>query len=123
GDRPPIGRAENDPMSITYEMLGENACLLRLGETVDPAINARVHALAERLRAANIEGLQDVVPAYASLLLRHGLSDPAAVAQWHQRIQDVAASLTDHDFAERPARHDIPVYYGGELGEDLEQVA
>lgn len=110
---------------ITWEALAEDALLLRFGETIDPATNARVHDAARRLQARwpDIE----CVPAYASLLLRF---DPA---QWagtdggspHQRLRDAVRLL----LAGMPASNDhgrevvVPVLYGGEFGPDLPGVA
>ena len=59
---------------LPIEALAEDAWLLRLGDTIDTAVNDRVHAAAARLQA-NLGGVE-CVPAYASLLLRFD------VAQW-----------------------------------------
>lgn len=109
----------------SIEALSEDAWLLRFGETIDVALNARVHAVARRLQAA-LPGIE-CVPAYASLLLRF---DPL---QWidihaaspHQRLQDaVLASLEDTTASVEDAPLvTIPVLYGGEYGPDLHDVA
>jgi KipI family sensor histidine kinase inhibitor len=52
------------------EMLAEDALLLRFGEGIDRATNARVHAAASALRDAGLPGITDIAPAYATLLLR-----------------------------------------------------
>ena len=54
---------------VAVAPLGEDALLLRLDRRIDPALNARVHALARRLAAARLPWLREVVPAYASLAL------------------------------------------------------
>ncbi len=56
------------PSDIRLEALAEGAWLWRFGDTIDAAVNARVHEAAARLRAhlPHVE----CVPAYASLLLR-----------------------------------------------------
>lgn len=104
------------------EPLSEDALLLRFGESIDAALNARVHAAVARLQAR----LPDLecVPAYASLLLRF---DPA---QWddaatHDRLREaVLDALQDLSENEDDAREvDIPVLYGGDAGPDLADVA
>ncbi|MDH5834050.1 5-oxoprolinase subunit PxpB [Luteimonas kalidii] len=52
---------------LTIEPLGEDALLLRLDRRIDPAVNARVHALVRRIEAAGLPWVREVVPAYASL--------------------------------------------------------
>jgi inhibitor of KinA len=110
---------------FSIEVLSEEAWLLRFGDTIDAAVNARVHAAAGRLQAA-LPGVE-CVPAYASVLLRF---DPL---QWidigaaapSQRLHDaVRASLRDAAVVVEDARVvTIPVLYGGEHGPDLHDVA
>lgn len=107
-------------MHVLHEPLGENACLLRLGQDMDVTVNARVHALADALRQAGIDGMQDIIPAYASLLLRHKLSDADAISRWHRRVRDIAADLPDTASKDAGTLHDMPVCYDGE---DLDHVA
>lgn len=107
------------------EMLAEDALLLRFGESIAPEVNARVHAAASRLQA-RLGGVE-CVPAYASLLLRF---EPAQwigrtqASPW-QRLRDaVAAVLAEAQDADMPAREvSVPVWYGGEAGPDLRDVA
>ena len=68
---------------------GEGGITVVLGEAIDPAVNARVHALARavprRLRGQVLE----VVPSYASLLV---LFDPLTVrrAPLERRLEALA---------------------------------
>lgn len=50
-----------------FEALADDAVLVRLGDGIDITTNARVHALARRIRAHAPDWLRDLVPAYASL--------------------------------------------------------
>jgi len=117
---------------FTIEALGDEALLVRLGETIDTAVNTRVHAAAAALAAANLPGVRDVAPAYASVCLRY---DPTAWAAPGQmpfdalrvRLDRVLRGATiplqtalDSDTA--PVV-EIPVCYGGEFGPDLDFVA
>lgn len=113
------------------ERLGEDALLLRLGDTVDEAINARVHALATRIAASRPPWLRDLVPAYASLALFVDVdafaddADPLAEAgRW---LDALRLATNEADDRERRSADDrvveIAVRYGGEEGPDIDAVA
>lgn len=57
--------------AFAIEPLGETMLLLRFGERIDGAVNAKVHAAALTLRRVDMPGLIDVVPSYATLALRY----------------------------------------------------
>ena len=112
-------------VDFSIEAMSEDAWLLRFGETIDAALNARVHAVARHLQAA-LPGIE-CVPAYASLLLRF---DPLAwidigTASPYQRLREaVLASLDDAAASTEDTRIiTIPVLYGDEYGPDLRDVA
>ena len=116
------GRPAASDAAIEFEALADDAWLLRLGRSIDDGLNARVHALAARLRLQAPSWLRDVVPAYASLAV---FFDPFAI--------DAAAARAwlraqcEHAYAAAPspaARSiEIPVAYGGEFGPDLHDSA
>lgn len=107
---------------IEIEALAEDAWLLRFGDTVDAALNDRVHAAAARLQASL--GNVECVPAYASLLLRF------EVAKWlddqgrfdAERLRTaIGAAWNERSPAEKAPREvSIPVCYDGI---DLPEVA
>ena len=112
----------------TLELVAEDALLLRFGGGIDAATNARVHAAARTLRGANLPGMSDIAPAYATLLLRF---DPFA---WDSDLAREAVIKAlgpglrrdDEHAARRAATTDtveIPVCYGGDCGLDLDAVA
>ena len=112
---------------FTVETLGEHALLLRFGETIDSAVNARVHAVAARIAQHRPAWLLDIVPAFASLAL---CVDARAFPDAANPLTEVAGWLTSQDLAELPKSahsavrcHEIPVHYGGEDGPDLAAVA
>jgi len=119
------GAAGRDP---AIEPLGETALLLRFGAGLDPAVNARVHAAASVLRAAQLPGLVDVAPAYATLALHY---DAAAWADangghpWRNFEAAVRAVLETPPVAATAAPRliEIPVCYGGDFGPDLDALA
>lgn len=121
-------KADAGPADFEIEPLGETMLLLRFGDSVDAAINARVHAAAETLSRVELPGLVDVIPAYATLALHYD------APFWAGRDGDPPwrhlAGALRAVFASAPggARHEgrlveVPVCYGGEHGADLEAVA
>ncbi|TAL91745.1 MAG: 5-oxoprolinase subunit PxpB [Rhodanobacter sp.] len=111
--------------SIQFEPLAEDALLLRLGERVDAATNARVHAAVAILRH-QLPSLE-CVPAYASVLLRF---DPltwcnANNADPHRALERAArVALDAGETVHQTSRaQEIPVCYGGAYGPDLVEVA
>jgi KipI family sensor histidine kinase inhibitor len=100
---------------------GDRAILIEFADEINDAINDRVHALAETLRAPARPEIRDLVPAYASLLVCY---DPqrASFVEMHDLLRDALASLSTR--ATRESRLvEIPTRYGGEFGPDLTFVA
>lgn len=114
-------------MTPAIESLGEEALLLRLGDTIDVDTNARVHALAAALDASRSAWVRDIVPAYATLAVFLDLSamgdedDPMARATAWVRSMPTsgAAGATPADIA----AVQVPVRFGGADGPDLAAVA
>lgn len=100
--------------------LGDAAVMLVLGDGVDLATNARVHAVAAAVRAAAPVWLRDVVPAYATVAVHyeplHTDYDEAAAA-----LHALASGALAGDLATpAPRMHVVPVSYDGP---DLAEVA
>nr|WP_217497701.1 allophanate hydrolase subunit 1 [Lysobacter enzymogenes] len=110
---------------MEFEALADDAWLLRLGERIDDALNARVHALAARVRAPAPPWLRDLVPAYASLAVFFdpAQTDAATVRDW--LLQRCGESVDGGNIAAAGAARvvEIPVAYGGEFGPDLDEAA
>lgn len=110
--------------TIQFEPLAEDALLLRLGERIDAATNARVHAAVDVLQRQWPQ--LECTPAYASLLLRF---DPQAWgntnAPPHQVLELAVRKAIDTGETSRQAsrEQEIPVCYGGACGPDLAAVA
>jgi inhibitor of KinA len=100
---------------------GDAAFIVKFAERVDPIINARAIALADRLRAVAPAGVQDVVPTFRSVAVYFNplLTD-------HNRLLDEVRRLVGSAAeGDAPARApiQIPVQYGGQFGPDLADVA
>lgn len=101
--------------------LTDSALLLELGDSIDPILNRRAHALAAALLSSGLPGLGTPVPGYASLLVPY---DPAKIdfstlSDWLYANIDTIEALPQVQ-----ARVvEIPVQYGGANGPDLDFVA
>lgn len=108
---------------MTATPLGDAALVVSLGDNADHATARRVGALARRLRRDPIEGVREVVPAFASVALFFAPDRPPAteaVRSWVARSVGSGAA----DASELEDRLiEIPVCYGGVHGPDLEEVA
>ncbi len=91
--------------------LSDSSVLLRLGESIAPAINRRVHLLAAALSLHPLPGLRETVPGYASLTLHY---DPLAltyaqVCEWLESRLNLVAET-----ASLPSKMvEVPVAYDG----------
>lgn len=115
------------------EALADDAWLIRLGETIDPAINARVHRLTARLRAEAPPWLRVLTPAYASLAVffDDGHTDADTVLRELRAALDAEATASarttsdaaasDNDASSRIV--EIPVAYGEAFGADFSAAA
>lgn len=102
-------------------MLGDTAVLIILGESIDESLSARVHAAADALRLNPPPGLQDVVPAFASIALFFKPGLAPTLSALLPLIERALASAATSDAP--PRRVEIPVVYGGDGGPDLAAVA
>ncbi|MBC8006497.1 MAG: 5-oxoprolinase subunit PxpB [Prolixibacteraceae bacterium] len=106
--------------------MGDQALIVEFGDRVDPALSGRIAALARRLREARIVGVLDIVPAYTTLALHY---DPAAVGTGtppYEALAETIGTWLNSQSVEIPVPGrmiEIPVCYGGPLGEDLEALA
>ena len=116
-----------DERGFAVEPLGETVLLLRFGERIELALNARVHTATALLRAAALPGVTDLVPAYAALALHYRPEVWAAGEEsaWRQLADAVAAvfAAPPPHVAIEPATRIVPVCYGGEFGPDLDALA
>jgi len=112
------------------EPLAEDALLLRFGDVIDVATNARAREAASALRDAGLPGITDVAPAYATLLLRFEPSiwDKGALLETVAKTLDPGLRRDDEQknaaaLPETARVVEIPVCYGGECGPDIDAVA
>src|SRR6476659_980639 len=84
-----LGSAPRSMSDVRIQALGDCALLLSFGERIDPALNRIALAAAEALCAADLPGVRDVAPAYASICIRYdplAWVDPSSAHSPHARI-------------------------------------
>jgi len=110
------------------EALGDSALLIRFGERIDAQTNVLALAAAELLVHADLPGLLDVAPAYATVCVRYdplawedaGLSPFSAL---RARLATLLEILDGIPSLQVPGPLEIPVCYGGVYGPDLGELA
>lgn len=100
---------------------GDSAILVEFADEIDDAVNDRVHALAQFLRAQHRPELLDLVPAYSALLVCYDATKTQFVTLANF-LQTIVQSSQANIFSS-PRLVEIPVSYGGECGPDLAFVA
>ncbi len=108
--------------SPRYIPFGEAALIIELGNIVSLEANRKIVALDNAIEEARLQGVQELVPTYRSLLVRY---DPMKTGhkQLTRQVKDVEKTLTMPSSDLKPRRIKIPVLYGGECGPDLSYVA
>jgi inhibitor of KinA len=103
--------------------VGEAAFTVEFGDRLDEQLNCQVHALDAALNAHRFPGLVETISTYRSLLVMY---DPLAVDEATVRATLKAAVEELHAQRSTPTEGrlvELPVYYGGEWGPDLEDVS
>lgn len=111
-------------MFPSFSPAGDSALLVTFGEAIDLATNRQAHALAHLLAEDPPPGLGEAVPGYTTLLVHYDplqLDYPEMLA-WVQPRAFLAIKSTK-SILPAARRVEVPVFYGGSLGPDLEFVA
>ena len=100
---------------------GDSSVLIEFGQEISPEINAQITALVPLNKAQHIEGVTDMIPAFASLLINY---DPRVVsyAGLRARLEKLLKLEISGETSESRI-FEIPVCYGGEYGPDLQNIA
>ena len=102
---------------VKISTAGDSALLIEFGQEISPEINARITAFVHLLKAQRIEGVQDMIPAFTSLLINY---DPRVVnyKTLTKRLQKLL-KLDVNEEASASRVFEIPVCYGGEYGPEI----
>jgi KipI family sensor histidine kinase inhibitor len=101
--------------------MGDRALLVELGDAIDRDLNLRVRTLYYNLSREDFEGVVELLPSYAALMIR---VDPLhiSLSALKIRIRELMERADSARIPE-PKTVEIPVVYGYEYGPDLEWVA
>ena len=104
--------------------VGDSAVLVEFGDSIEPEVNDRVYAFAASVTSAGIDGVEELVPTYRSLLVNYDLHKVTYedMAAHLEELSQAAEGPTDTAERGSVIVH-IPVAYGGEYGPDLGDVA
>jgi inhibitor of KinA len=107
--------------SPAYLPLGDQVLLLQFGQEVSKELNLYIHQYVQAIQAARIKGIQQVVASFCSISISY---DPILIRYQHlvNALQQI--DMTEQAIVDRKGKvlH-IPVVYGGEYGQDLDDVA
>ncbi|AOO66023.1 5-oxoprolinase subunit PxpB [Sulfurospirillum halorespirans] len=108
-------------MSRRYAIASESSVIVYFGTTIDPLISQEVQKAYQALKAKNQEGFYEIIPSYASLMVSYDVMrfDFDAVCEIIENSIHQAEALMLNE----PKIITIPVYYGREVGLDLELLA
>jgi inhibitor of KinA len=103
-----------------YLDAGEAALSVEFGDSVDPAIHARVLALDAALRGAGIAGVEETVPTYRALMIHY---EPLTLSREKLVAALEARTPAEMEGAAPRARWRVPCCYDPPLAEDLLEAA
>lgn len=108
-------------MSRRYAIASESSVIVYFGSTIDPLISQEVQKAYQALKAKAQEGFYEIIPSYASLMVSYDVMrfDFDAVCEIIENSIHQAEAL----MLSEPKIITIPVYYGREVGLDLELLA
>jgi KipI family sensor histidine kinase inhibitor len=107
---------------VKYLPVGDRAVLVEFGNSISPDINLRVHALDKAISKLRLQGVEECVPTYRSLLVYY---DPLKTnyEQLVFRLKDLEGRVDEFTVAARKRLVEVPMVYGDEYGPDLGYVA
>jgi len=109
---------------MTLAALGDSAIVLAWGDTVDDGSVARAVAVAAALARANLPGVVDAVPAFASVTIYFDLDRIGPMEAFEAALRNIAGQFAAAPAPTIPPRTiEVPVCFGGEFGPDLATVA
>jgi len=108
--------------SSKYLPFGDKALVIEFGNTISLKVNRRVLALSEAILRGNVNGVEELVPTYRSLLVRY---DPLKTTyqQLVLHVKNAERAMKESEPEAEGRKILIPVVYGGRYGPDLKSVA
>lgn len=111
-------------MDVKFLIAGDSAVSIQLGEEISLKVNQLVRSLFLELTKNPIDGVVEMVPTYASLMI-HYKQEIVRFDQLKKDVLDRINSMNPEE-EQKEKKHiikELPICYGGELGPDLEDCA
>lgn len=104
-----------------YKPVSDRALIVEFGNSINRIINRRVHALNQIITNLHVQGVQECVPTYCSLLIYY---DPSKISYENlvYQLKDLELNIHEFDFPVKKVI-EVPVVYGDNFGPDLNYVA
>ncbi|MFP7492907.1 5-oxoprolinase subunit PxpB [Terribacillus saccharophilus] len=109
-------------MKLTYHPLGDTGMQLVFGQTISEETNQKIRLFADVLKAGRIEGIIEWVPAYTTISIFYR-PDKIGYNALQQKLEDLYENIQGGAADAASLVYEIPTYYGGETGPDLDFVA
>lgn len=106
---------------VRYLVSGDCAVCVEFGNEISPEINRKIRAFKIAVEKEQIEGIVEMVPTYRSLLVVYK-PEVIGFGALTEKFEALMGSMGSIQIPP-PTVIEIPVFYGGEMGPDLETVA
>lgn len=108
-------------MKAKFLIAGDTAVSIQLGSEISLEVNQLVRTLLMELEEHPVEGIVEMVPTYASLMV-HYRPEVIRYEQLQEEIKKRIGNLNPVQGEKRVVK-ELPICYGGEQGPDLEECA
>ena len=101
---------------------GDSSLVIELGNEISPKINYDLKKITDYLDTLNHQGIKDLLPTYRSIIVYY---NPLEIS-FDEIKEIVEKNCVISNTKEENVRKEIveiPVWYGGELGPDIENIA
>ena len=108
-------------MNVKILMSGDQAISVCMGEEISLEVNRRVLMLQKELETRPVNGIREMIPTYAALMIQYQpevIRLSALVDEIYKRLDN----SQDIEHTDKVIR-EVPILYGGETGPDLELCA
>ena len=107
---------------LVFKPAGDAAVVLQWCLPVTPELNRHITACKDRLEQCSIVGIEDIVPAYSTLLIYYN----PVLTEYNRLVEEIKSLFLRE--SEKTGVNEgktvvIPVFYGGRYGPDLESLA
>lgn len=116
---------ERNKFKAKISQISETAALVEFGMEISEDINKKVRTFCTYLDEKPFYGMVEYVPAFTSVSVIYNPLDMKSESPYEvvKTILDNIISKLDFSLADQEHIVEIPVCYGGEFGQDIEQVA